>query len=485
MKKSRYLLFSISIALCFFGTIFTLIRVFYYGTAPALNEYIFPVVMGTTFGTGIGLWRFQTNVYNEKLKNVMEALRVSNDKLQQKNRELVATNNELIEAHTQLRHSQKMEIIGTIAGGVAHDLNNILCGLVGFPDLLLLRIKNDSPLRDSILKLKKSGEKATAIVQDLLTLSRRAVITEVALNLNTLVREYLNSPEFDSLMAFHPGLQLVTNFEPEIDNIIGSPIHLSKTIMNLVSNAAEARKSAGKVVITTKNVCVDRPLISYSGTIKEGSYAVLEISDNGTGISTEDMDKIFEPFFSKKKMGRSGTGLGMAVVWGTIKDHNAYIDVKSVKGEETTFTLYFPMTTKEISKDKTLLPNEDYTGKGETILVVDDVKEQRDIASEILEELGYKVNLAASGEEAIDYFKRNSADLMLLDMVMDPGLDGLETYQKILASHPRQKAIIISGFSETDRVRKAIELGAGQYIRKPYTIQGIGSALRAEFGNNL
>ena len=206
---------------------------------------------------------------------------------------------------------------------------------------------------------------------------------------------------------------------------------------------------------------------------------VLTISDTGTGIAPEDMGKIFEPFYTKKKMGRSGTGLGMAVVWGTVKDHNGYINVQSTEGKGTTFTLYFPVTRKSV-EDRSKASLKDYMGKGEAILVVDDVEEQRKIASGMLKELGYSVASVPNGEDAVEYLMANEVDLLLLDMIMDPGMDGLDTYREIIKHHPGQKAIIASGFSETDRVKELQSLGAGTYIRKPFLLEKIGIAVKEE-----
>jgi DNA-binding NtrC family response regulator len=169
-------------------------------------------------------------------------------------------------------------------------------------------------------------------------------------------------------------------------------------------------------------------------------------------------------------------------VWGTVKDHKGYIDVQSTPGKGTTFTLYFPVTRKEIMGKEEALPMEEYMGKGESILVVDDVEEQCEIASRILIKLGYSVTSVSSGEEAIEYMKDNSADLLVLDMIMDPGIDGLDTYKNILELHPNQKVIIASGFSETERVKEAQRLGAGEYIKKPYTLEKIGIAVKEELG---
>ena len=169
-----------------------------------------------------------------------------------------------------------------------------------------------------------------------------------------------------------------------------------------------------------------------------------------------------------------------AVVWGTVKDHKGYIDVQSAEGKGTTFTLFFPVTLKERLKEKPPASIEEYRGGGESILVVDDVEGQREIASALLSHLGYSVTAVSRGEEAVEYVKRTPVDLLVLDMVMDPGIDGLETYSRILEMHPRQKAIIASGFSETLRVKEAQRLGAGPYIRKPYTLGKLAEAVRRE-----
>jgi PAS domain S-box-containing protein len=379
----------------------------------------------------------------------------------------------------QLQRAQKMEAIGTLAGGVAHDLNNILSGLVSYPELILMDLSEDSALKNPILTIKKSGEKAAAIVQDLLTLARRGVAVTEVVNLNNIISEYLKSPEFDRLKFYHPNVQVETDLDKKLLNISGSPVHISKAIMNLVSNAAEAMPYGGKISISAKNQYIDKPIRGYD-EVAEGDYVVFSISDTGVGISPEDMERIFEPFYTKKVMGRSGTGLGMAVVWGTIKDHKGYIDVKSTEEKGTTFTLYFPVTIGEAVREKSSISIEDYMGKGESILIVDDVEEQREIASGMLKKLGYSISAFSSGEEAVEYMKDKSVDLLLLDMIMDPGIDGLETYKRILEFHPNQKAIIASGFSETDRVKEAQRLGAGAYVKKPYVLENIGIAVRNE-----
>jgi PAS domain S-box-containing protein len=379
----------------------------------------------------------------------------------------------------QLQQAQKMEVIGTLAGGVAHDLNNILSGILSYPELLLMDLPEDSYFRQPLETIQESGKKAAAIVQDLLTLARRGVNTFEVLNLNDVVSEYLISPEFDKLKSYHPCAEIETCLETNLLNSFGSSVHLFKTVMNLISNAVEAMPEGGKILLSTKNRYIDQPITGYDG-VEEGDYVVLEVSDTEIGISSQDISKIFEPFYTKKKMGRSGTGLGMAVVYGTVQDHKGYIEVQSKKGKGTVFTLYFPVTKKDITKVDTNLPISGYKGDGQSILVIDDVKEQREIASSMLSQLGYNVSTVSSGEEAIKYMSDHNADLLVLDMIMDPGIDGLDTYKKILDMHPRQKVILASGYSETDRVKEALNLGAGKYIKKPYTVKDMSVAVMEE-----
>jgi CheY-like chemotaxis protein len=310
-------------------------------------------------------------------------------------------------------------------------------------------------------------------------MARRGVAITEVVSLNNIVSQYLKSPEYEKLKSFHPAVKVKTDFAEDLLNISGSAVHITKTVMNLVSNAAESLPDGGKILITTENRYIDKLLIGYE-KVDEGDYVILTVADTGAGISSEDIARIFEPFYTKKRMGRSGTGLGMTVVWGTIKDHNGYIDIQSTEGKGTTFTLYFPATRQQSAKDQPEISIEEYKGKGESILVVDDVRLQRDIATGMLSELGYSVTALSSGEEAVEYLQINSAELVILDMIMDPGIDGLETYKRILEFHPEQKAIIASGFSETARVKEAQKLGAGQYIKKPYTMGKIGIVVKAE-----
>ena len=379
----------------------------------------------------------------------------------------------------QLRRAEKMEALGTLAGGVAHDLNNVLGAIVAYPDFLLLDIPEESNLRDPLETIRESGKKAAAIVQDLLALARQGIAEMEITNLNKVVSSYLASPEHDRLLAFNPDIRLFTNFTDNLMNCSGSPIHLSKMVMNLISNAAEAMPDGGDIFLSTANAYIDKPRKGYT-TVNEGDYVVLKIVDHGMGITESDMDRIFEPFFTKKKMGRSGTGLGMAVVWGTVKDHQGYIEVKSTLNMGTTIEVYLPATRDLTHPEVKTAGIQAIAGHNETILVVDDVPVQRKIALNMLTRLGYNVETVPDGESAVAYLKEHPVDLVVLDMIMEPGIDGLETYKQMTAVRPGQKAVIVSGFSRTEAIKEAQRLGAGAYVKKPYSASEIGKAIKTE-----
>lgn len=379
----------------------------------------------------------------------------------------------------RLQHAHKMEAMGILAGGVAHDLNNILAGLIAYPEILLMELPDDSPLRSPLMTVKKSGLKAAAIVKDLLTLSRRGISNTKVTDINRIVADYIESPEYLTLKAYHPDVKITSNLQTDLPLICGSPIHLHKVLMNLVSNGAQSMPRGGRLIIRTEERVIHEKMGGHED-IFPGHYVVLVISDTGEGIAPENVEKIFEPFYTKRALGRSGTGLGMSVVWATVKDHNGFIDIQSELGNGTVFLIYLPVTDQSPVEEPLPLPMESYFGKGESVLVVDDVREQRELACVMLRKLGYKVNAVGGGEEALAFLKGQSTDLVLLDMIMAPHMDGLETYKRILEFHPGQKAVIVSGFAETEPIREAQRLGAGPYVKKPYSLEEIGIAVRGE-----
>ena len=421
---------------------------------------------------------------NADLETIVEKrtreLQSSNENLRNQIQERIRTDRAKRVLEERLARSQKMEALGLLAGGVAHDLNNVLSGIVSYPDLILMELTGDDPHRRMVEGIQKSGRRAAAIVEDLLVLARRGVPQTSVLNLNEdVIQEYLKSPEFSKLQSYHPAVEIETDLNPGLMNIRGSIIHLRKSLMNLVSNAVEAQPQGGRVIIGTRNQYVDLPISGYD-QVNEGDYVVLRVEDLGQGIAEEDLERIFEPFYTKKVMGRSGTGLGMAVIWGTVQDHNGYINVTSRIDEGTVFELYFPVTREKAAALEEHIELDAYMGMGEKVLVIDDVEEQRVIASALLCRLNYDVHAVESGEAAIDFLGKEEVDILVLDMIMDPGIDGLETYTRIIETHPGQRAVIASGYAENKRVKMTQQLGAGAYIRKPYTLEKIGMAIRAE-----
>jgi len=384
----------------------------------------------------------------------------------------------LRESEQKLSIAKRMEAIGFMAAGIAHDLNNILSGIVGYPDLILMDLPENSPLRKPIEIIRVSGNRAAAVVSDLLAVARGVAIGEEILNINSIINEYIRSAEHNKLQTTNPTITFIFQLDPSLLNTECSSSHIKKSLLNLVTNATEAIEDSGTVIISTTNRYLDKPLKGYED-VCQGEYAVLTVYDDGLGLSTEDLDRIFEPFYTKKIMGRSGTGLGLAVVWNTVQNHGGYVNVLSDE-VGTIFELYFPITRDEVAADEELSSWENYAGNRETILVIDDEKLQREIACGLLIKLGYSAIAVSSGEEAIGYLKTHSVDLIVIDMIMFPGRNGRETYESIIKTQPNQKSIIASGYAETEDVKSIQKLGAGKYIKKPFTLGTLALAVKEE-----
>jgi two-component system NtrC family sensor kinase len=411
--------------------------------------------------------------------------------VQQRTRELQQTNAKLnteIEERRQLAkqliRAQKMEAIGTLAAGVAHDLNNILSGIVSYPDLLLHQIDPQNPIHPRLKLIQQSGRKAAAIVQDMLTLGRRVVTNQEPVDLRAVVAEYIQSPEWTKTQSYYSSVLLETQFDSHLSSVNGTEVQIVKCLMNLVSNAAEAMPDGGKIAISLKERHLAEAYIGYE-SIPPGHYVSLRVSDSGKGISSQDLEHIFEPFYTKKKMGRSGTGLGLAVVWGVVRDHNGFLDVQSRPGEGTVIDLYFPACERRTKVAASSEAANLLAERAHHVLVVDDVIEQRQIAAEMLVALGYSADAVPSGEAALAYLEKQPVDLLLLDMAMDPGIDGLETYQRAVAIHPGQRAIIASGFTKNERVQKALALGAAAFLNKPYRLKDLAEAVKQALSSKV
>jgi signal transduction histidine kinase/DNA-binding response OmpR family regulator len=378
----------------------------------------------------------------------------------------------------RIANAQKMEFLGRIASSVAHDLNNILAGVVTLPDLLLLDMPAEGQTTEYLRMIKDSASRAAAIIEDLLTLSRRSAATHEVINLNQLVLDGLGSAEIKISQSEHPGVSIEHNLAEGLLNLTGAPVHLGKTLQNLIVNAMEAIPDTGRITIATGNVTLDEPMLDGE-EISCGDYVMLRITDTGIGIPREDLKRIFEPFYTTKLMGRrSGTGLGLAIVQGTVKDHKGYVVVDSKIGSGTEFTLYFP-ATREPLRPRPLEPRPDpMQGHGESVLVVDDSQESRTVLGFMLSKLGYKPHIVDRGEQAVAFVSKSQADVVVLDMVLDGGMDGLETYKRLLQVNPGQKALIVSGFARTERVAEALRLGASRFIAKPYQLSVFATALK-------
>ena len=251
-----------------------------------------------------------------------------------------------VRLEARLKETQKLAAMSNLTGSVAHDLNNLLGGMISYPDLILFQLPEDSKLRPPLEEIIKSGEQATAIVQDLMTLTSRKGVARKRIDLNTIVNGCLNSPEYRKLKKTHPGMEVL--FQPGGDPglINGEIVALSKSVMALIAHGAEAKAEGGRVIITTAQADHDAPL-GARGQMGTGGFTRLTVEDEGPPIAPEDRERMFEPFYTKKTMGRSGTGLGLAVVRNTVETHCGVIEVKSLKGQGNSFTLYLPLAPEE------------------------------------------------------------------------------------------------------------------------------------------
>ncbi|HDS15248.1 MAG TPA: transporter substrate-binding domain-containing protein [Proteobacteria bacterium] len=375
------------------------------------------------------------------------------------------------EMENKLNRSMKMEAIGLMAGGVAHDLNNILSGIISYPKLMLMQLPRNSPLRKPIKAILEAGQRAAAMVADMLTVTRGVAAAKEILNVNHFIIDFLDSAEIRACKANYPLVELSTELADDLLAIKCSSTHLRKCLLNLVLNAFEAIQGPGHITLTTTNY-FNRKAVAENNFLKSGEYIQLAIQDSGTGISATDKAHIFEPFYSKKIMGRSGTGLGLTVVWNSIHDHQGEILVDS-DNQGTTFRIYLPATRESPSPgptDRETAFNEtpkELFGNQETILIVDDEKLQRDIAAALLRSLNYQILAADSGEDGIRLLEKNKVDLVLLDMIMDPGLNGRETSEKMRARQPRLRILVASGFSQNEEVEKILAQGQAALFASP------------------
>jgi len=379
----------------------------------------------------------------------------------------------------ELTSAQRMKSIGLMAGSVAHDLNNILTAIVTFPELLLMKMGSTEKYREDIEMIRKAGKQAAAVVADLLTVTRGATSRKEGCSLNDIIESYKGSLDYLQLERDYPNAEITFRLNPQLASIEASPVHLTKTLINLLTNGIEAAGPTGTIAITTENRCLQKMKEGYE-IIPPGAYTVLSVRNSGPGIADEDLPRLFEPFFSRKKLGRSGTGLGLTVIWNTIRDHHGYIDIHSSAGGSC-FELYFPTSPKTVP----LLSQGAFTpppvGNGERILVVDDEKSQLEVTAALLKRLGYIPLTATNGQSAVDYLRKEPVDLLLLDLWMEPGINGYETYREARKLRTDQKAILTSGYFRPEDKATSQTLGIRRHLTEPYSIQALAHALYEEF----
>jgi len=367
--------------------------------------------------------------------------------------------------------AQRLEAAGQMAGQVAHDFNNLLAPLIAYPEFIRDELPHDHKALVYLNDIEKAAHQIAGINQHLLTLGRRGHYNLVPLNLNDVIGETL-----DELKPFPETLVIETDLGGELLNIKAGRAQIHRMLSNIIANARDAMQDIGRIVIKTENYYADSMSVAY-GYVSKGEYVKLTISDTGHGISEDVIQKIFDPFFTTKTADRiRGSGLGLSVVDAVVKDHNGYLDLYSKVGEGTSFILYFPITRENIDDQE----SEQIIGGSESVLVVDDDDVQRKVSLKILTSLGYKAATVESGEKAIELLRHKPYDLLFLDMIMTPGIDGTETLRRALEINPAQKTIILSGFAESQRVQEALELGAGAFIRKPLTRKKMAAAVRKE-----
>ena len=395
----------------------------------------------------------------------------------------VRAEEEKLDLQKKLAKANKLNALGMMAGAVAHDLNNILSGVVSYPELLLLQMDESDRFYTEITKIQEAGKRAAAVVADLVVLARGGLSSPTVENINDIILTHLESIEHNERLANYPNVVIQTNLQQNLHNICCSRLHIHKMLLNLIGNALEAVHGNGLIRITTQNCKFTHPLSLDCVSTYPEDYVLLTIADNGPGIPQKDIDHIFDPFYSTKKMGKSGTGLGLSIVLNTVQDHNGWLEVKD-NNPGAIFEIYLPITNEEISSTKNIDINHTLRGNGEIVLIIDDQLEQIETMEKILASLGYKTYSATSGEEGITLFQSQAVDLVLIDMIMGDGLNGRETYERILQVRPGQKAIIVSGYSKYEEAQKAKALGISHFLEKPVTISKLSLAIKQALAGN-
>ena len=386
------------------------------------------------------------------------------------------TEEEKNKLETQLQQAQKMESIGTLAGGIAHDFNNILMGIQGNASLMLLKIESDHPNYEKIKNIEKYVQNGTELTKQLLGFARRGKYLIKATNLNEIIEKS------SSLFArTKKEIQVHTDLHENLWTAEVDRGQIGQVLLNLYVNAWQAMFNGGDLYLHTANVILDRSYVQpYK--VEPGRYVKISVSDTGVGIDKETQERIFEPFFTTKEMGR-GTGLGLASVYGIIKSHGGYINVYSEKERGTVFTIYLPASEKKVPKENEAASAAIIKGRG-TILLIDDEKMILDVGIELLEELGYTVQSAMRGQDAIGVFQRDRGkiDLIIMDMIM-PGMSGGETFDRLKKIDPDIKVLLSSGYSINSQAAKILQRGCDGFIQKPFNMNQLAEKVQGILAN--
>jgi len=379
----------------------------------------------------------------------------------------------------QLLHAQKMEAVGTLAGGIAHDLNNILQAVSGYAQLLLLKRKTNDPDYTRLKTIELSAQRASELTTQLLTFSRKVESDPIPLDLNHEVSQF--SKLLESTIPKMIGIEMRLAGDLSIINV--DPIQLEQIMMNLGVNAKDAMPDGGKLIFQTENVTLDKQFCKPF-EIKPGNYVLLSVSDTGCGMDAKTVEHIFEPFYTTKGTGK-GTGLGLSIVYGIVKSHGGHITCYSEPGQGTIFKIYFPVMGTEIKKRKAESREKEIVGGSETILLVDDEKTLLDLGHDMLEERGYTTIPAETGEKAIEIYKteQNRIDLVMLDIGM-PGMGGYKCLKELLKIDPDIRVIIATGYSANATIKDLQEAGAKAFISKPYQLNKMLKKVREVLDNS-